>query len=608
MESLFLNRELDERSQRRCANALDRWSAGIPFSPIKKLGSGTEFESGVELAAYHTTVTTQIEERRFANHEVPYRGQPLPSQARSTSDYDLWKLDFRRYADMAPHNESMDLPETRIKLTCPQCNGFGKVDCPTCQANGWLTCTQCSDSGRRGWLRHSRCGGKGQVERTKKVARTVKCGCRNRANCGRCKGKGTVVVEEKETFFEACKDCRGTGYLRCGGCPDREGEVLCHTCHGARQVTCPRCDGAKQVMKYATAEKSEGPKQSSNQYVPPGLPRFTKKAGPLSSLHGPVVFTQDEHRRIASFAFSEEPAAAVLSAEVERCRIGHDGHVLRQQIEITRCSLVEYRYRHAGALRSIHLNPAHDLVEDIAGPIQAATGDFERLAAEARGARRYEDAYRLVVRALCMDEARPSEQSLRNAVLSRLSMAYKLWALAAWLPAAAGWCAFAAVQWGTEVWPGALASLLPMMLGLHLLARDVGLRFGGRRARVTAAALTGLGALLSAASIHRASLRWPARWTDYLAFGVVTLALTAAAIWRSEERARRVRIEDHVREFPVAAALEFYVVGLDPETRWERRAVGSLAGATLMLLVAAGIAIYLGRSPSETVAIGPVVP
>jgi hypothetical protein len=382
MESLFLTRDVNEGLKRQCIATLDRWSASIPFAPIKKLGSKTEFVSGIELAAYHTTVTTQIEKRWFLDHEVPYRGQPLPSKLRSKIDYDVWKLDFRRYADFASHTESIDLQDTRHKFECPRCKGLGRVDCEACYARGWLTCHKCKNDGQLGWLKHSACGGQGQIRKTRKIAHTKRCGCWDRKKCTRCGGKGTVVVEEKQTYYDPCTSCRN-GYVRCDGCPEREGEVRCTTCGGARQVTCPRCQGQKQVMAYVTAEKSEEPTKNTSQQIPKGLPRFTKRKSPVSNLQGSLVFAQDEREQIATLGFREEPAAAVLVAEVERCRSGHTGHILRQRIEVSRCSLIEYQYRHSGALYPIYVNPAHNLVEDIAGPIQALISNTDGIAAKA---------------------------------------------------------------------------------------------------------------------------------------------------------------------------------------------------------------------------------
>ena len=95
-------------------------------------------------------------------------------------------------------------------------------------------------------------------------------------------------------------------------------------------------------MQYVTAEQTEEPVKSDHQYAPTSLPQFKKQKNPLTQLDGDVVFTQDEPARVKAFAFGSQEAASLLTAEAEACRSGHEGHLLRQQITVERCSIVEY--------------------------------------------------------------------------------------------------------------------------------------------------------------------------------------------------------------------------------------------------------------------------
>lgn len=589
METLFLKRDATEETRERCRAIIDEWSVGIPFSPIKRLGTDSDFVAATELAAYHTTIQTQVEERQFSDHEVPYRGQELPAQARTKTDYDLWKIDFRPFADFQSHDTSLELKDTRRKFECPRCHGVGDIDCDGCAAHGWLACRPCSATG---WVAHSPCGGQGQIKRTRKVAHKEKCGCRGAANCPRCRGSQIVVVETKETYYEPCPlPCR-RGQVRCTACPEREGEVRCPKCGGRRIVECPRCRRCKQVMTSSTAERRERPKVNSKQYCADGLPGFTKTDNPTSKLGGPVVFTQDEPGRIAAFNLAGHPAAEVLTAHAESCRAGHSGHILRQRLEVQRCSLVHYRYRYAGSEYSIYLNPAHKLIEDSDGPIQAAISNTDTLAAAAYRERRYEDAYRLVTRALCMDEATPSERDLRDRILRGLMGSYAGWSLLSWGVTGGVWMMISAAILRASVLTGVLASILPLALGVHLFGRDLGVRVANKRVRIAVALQIGLIAALSAAAMHEPLPHWPSHWSQNLSLAIVTLGLVFVLLDRSKERARRCTIEDHIPHFRSTEKLEAYVASLDADRSWQRRTQRWLVGIVGALFVTAFASIY----------------
>src|SRR5664280_2043415 len=99
---LFLTRGVkDPLIIERCKAILDEWSGRIPFSPIKKLGSETEFVSALEYATYKTKVTTQIEQRSLEDHEVPYHEQALPTSPSPKSGIDPWKINLPPFADFS---------------------------------------------------------------------------------------------------------------------------------------------------------------------------------------------------------------------------------------------------------------------------------------------------------------------------------------------------------------------------------------------------------------------------------------------------------------------------------------------------------------------------
>jgi len=301
---LFLKRGIEDKTLLdQCQTLLDHWSNSIPFSPVKQLGTKTDFVSATEFAAYRTTVTTQIEKRWLEDHEVPFRGQLLPALFLPKSQIDPWKMNFPRFADFASHHRSIDLPDTRKACDCSTCRASGKVTCSSCSGSGEVTCYKCR--------------GSGQNQRTREIPYIAVCTrCDGTFTCHSCHGSRRVNKTRTEEYYVPCGTCAASG------------EVTCSTCGGSGEVMCPRCEGQGRLMAYVTAEQTEEPTKGEHQFVPTELPQFKKNDHPSSKLEGELVFSQDEHSRIAPLGFSDQQAATVLSAEVETCRNEHKGHVL----------------------------------------------------------------------------------------------------------------------------------------------------------------------------------------------------------------------------------------------------------------------------------------
>ena len=575
---LFLKREVqDETLVAQCQTLLDHWSNSIPFSPVKQLGTKSDFVSATEFAAYRTTVTTQIEKRWLEDHEVPFRGQLLPAQFRPKSQVDPWKINFPRFADFASHRHSIDLPDTRKACDCSTCRASGKVTCSSCSGSGKVTCYKCR--------------GRGQNQKTREIPYIAVCTTcsgtgksdsgRGSGTCYSCGGGRQVNKTRTEEYYVPCGTCAASG------------KVTCSTCRGSGEVRCPRCEGQGRLLAYATAEQTEEPAKGEHQFVPTELPQFKKNDHPISKLEGELVFAQDEQSRIAPLGFSDQQAATVLSAEVETCRNEHKGHVLRQQINVERCSIVEYSYRHSGMTHTIFINPKHSLVEDIAGPIQTAIEHMDALAKKAFDEKRYEEAYRLNLRSLCMDEATNEEKQLRDQILKRLTSSYRNTALITWLLASLSWMFLCSPAPGQDVSNiGGFLGLLPLLGAVFLFARDPALRFRQRGSRLVCAVLLGFSAFLSGATISLNSLCGlnDRPWDDWLPFGGVILLLVVIALARAKERSRRLKIETHLKEFSTPQALEAYVCGLDPKDRTEFRAILGMSVVLLCLLATVVVA------------------
>jgi DnaJ-class molecular chaperone len=254
---LFLKRDVqDEALIAQCKTVLDNWSNKIPFCPIKKLGSKTDFISATEFATYKTTVTTQIEKRWLKDNEVPYQGQPLPSKFRPGSEFDPWKMSFPRLADFASHHNSRDLAETCQLHDCSHCHARGQVDCPDCKGEGQFQCKAC---GGDGYNKCWKCNGSKQIRKTKIIARHTQCRiCSGRGltlnnnHCNRCNGRGTEIKNVEEEDYVTCDRCDIQGNIPCRKC-DASGKVPCKNCGCTGKITCSKCKGAKRFMTYVSA-------------------------------------------------------------------------------------------------------------------------------------------------------------------------------------------------------------------------------------------------------------------------------------------------------------------------------------------------------------------
>lgn len=587
---LFLTRDVkDPLLIERCKAILDDWSDRIPFSPIKKLGSKTEFVSAVEHATYKTKVTTQIEKRWLEEHEVPYNEERLPASPLPKSSIDPWKISFSPIADFSKHHRTQDVVETRRVYDCSTCRATGEVTCSECEGLREVRCSDCNGYGHN---ECSGCKGSGHIRETRTIPRQTKCGfCDGKGykapwvaggkeeTCFHCSGRGSVIEDFEEEYYVPCTDCASSGKITCSTCRGH-GKVTCGECGGSGKVECKRCDGQRRLLSYVTVEVEEDSSSKDNQYISPTLPKFKKKDHPLSNLKGEVVFTQDESRKIDQLKFCNQPAAAVLSREVELCRATHDGHVLRQRIEIEACVLVEYRYRHGTKDYSIYINPEHKLVEDLEGPVQAFIENADALAETALKDKRYEDAYRLITRGLCMDEASEAEKKLRDEILEALVVSYRKIALVSWFGAAIVWSLVNGLPSNFQISWWFLLSLTPLLLATQVFSENLGVQLSGPKDRVVPAVLISIAAFLSGVVIGSGT-----SWTNWISFVSLIIVAGAFGLIRSKARAKLQKLEAHFTTFPNPQALEAYVLKFDPKPAFSSRIKFALVFLVVLLAI-----------------------
>ena len=609
----------------KCKQVLDQWSNTLPFCPIKNLGSVTELTSATEYATYKTVVTTQIEKRWIQDHETPFRDQGLPSIHVDTKHIDPWKENLPIFADFSPHTHSLDLPQTRKVHECEDCRATGIVRCPVCAGKREIMCSKCDGYGQ---VRCGGCSGKGQIQNYRKVPQTQKCRhcsgagydrSSQRRECSGCYGRGTEIVERVEEYYIPCGECAASGKLPCSRCRS-SGKVTCPLCEGSGEITCPRCKGERKLLRYATVEKSEECLTSSTSYLQPDLPTFAKSTSPVSNLEGPVIFEQDEGSKIVEMEFEGCEASVVLLKTVEAARVAHAGHVVRQKVEISRCSIVQWSYKWGGQSHTIYINPLHELVEDISGPIHQAISRLDSEAEEAYKAHHYEHAFRTNLKSLCMDEATEPEISLRAKILESIrTRNYVLTVvgfiaailLKAWFLRLGGpipeLSATAGNQIDDHIANVALGAfifaLIPIIMWSKIYSRISCLTLTGRTAKL-AALLGGFTFCLAATNLISMILlnqrlsNWRAEVpTFYVQVGVFLLQclawVFASDLGIGSEKARLItNIESRTTEFATPGELEKFVQSAQPCSRKTLKVILPLTLLCLVSLVQSAILCY----------------
>jgi len=355
---------------------VEDWVAAIPFSPFTQFTRQTDFLACVEHASYGVAVSSQLESRKFIDAKQPHNGESVPSKPKRTDQIDIWSMSFPRYADFQEHQSATDLPDTRRLERCSSCNATGQVRCQC--GNGKQSCSDCR--------------GGGYITKTRQII--VLCDlCRGsghflmpdgrRETCPRCNGSGKMMRDE--SYSDPCRSCAASG------------KVTCSKCRGSLQVTCSSCNGKRNFLLWNVAQSFEDPLHNSQLLPAASLPTFPAGPSPVANLVGEALWQVDEANSIARLPFAREPAGARLVEAINDCRQKHTPHknILRQRIEIKRCILREYRYRHAGDTHSIFVNSTNGSVGEADGPISRSMADLKNRAAEARANGAFGRAFRL---------------------------------------------------------------------------------------------------------------------------------------------------------------------------------------------------------------------
>jgi hypothetical protein len=355
-EQLYLKKEVfDPDIIKTTSSLIDEWEARLPYSPIGTFSQDTTFVKLIDHACFRIEIESQVVYRSLKENHIPDDGEKCPNDVDDLKDFDVWKQDYPLDLDFQEHERSIQIAETRERITCNKCDGNGKITCSECDGNALVKCG-------KGFF-SSGCGGSGQVDITRDVREW-----RTHTSFG------VPIVGEKGGEWRTRKEVIGT--KNCSECHG-SGQVKCQKCnHGL--IQCDRCEGKRLLVKYTSLEQKESPIKGKTTYISPNLPSFrSSKKNPTSNLSGDLCFSQDQGEPVISFNLPQAEENEVLAnamkgyyeTDQKLQEALASGKVFRQVVKIYNCPVSEYFYSFNGTEYSIFVNRETKIVEDLTGPI-----------------------------------------------------------------------------------------------------------------------------------------------------------------------------------------------------------------------------------------------
>jgi hypothetical protein len=388
---------------------LDQWCEKIPFSPIRKFSSETQFVGATKHACFSASVCSHLVQRKAKTIEIPDDEGDCPASVTiDESKVDLWKLDIPVKPDFAESNKSVVLSETRSRVKCSNCKGSGATRCQGCKGSGSITCA----SG----LFKGGCGGSGQVEitRERKVLRDLDSQGRPMVGMD-----GSQYRTVREVIgMKNCSVCHGRGIVSCPDCDDG-------------LVQCVKCSGKCNIVKYVAIDQKEFPVNTFSKYFSEYLPEFQTANNPSSNIDGEVIYSEeiDGVINVLEIKCKNSQLKKIWQELVARCIYSEgesirdeisSGKIFRQYLSIKVCYILEYKYKYQDKEYLIYLNPSHKLTEDIDGPISAARKDLLSESENAFESKQDRQAFYLIQKCISMKTEDAGVAILRNKILSKV--------------------------------------------------------------------------------------------------------------------------------------------------------------------------------------------
>jgi len=346
---IYLKKEIADPDIIKITSSLiDEWEARLPYSPIGTFSQDTTFVKLIDHSCFRIEIESQLVYRTLQENHIPDDGGKCPDEPSDLREFDVWKQDYPMELDFQEHERSIQIAETRERITCDTCEGSGKTTCSECGGSALVTCG-------KGFFT-SGCGGSGQVDITRQEAYYGG----NTQLGGPTRKYRKVVIGTKN-----CEECHGSGQVQCKKCNN-----------GLLQ--CERCEGKRNLIKYTSVEQKESPTKGETSILSSSLPCFrSEKNNPASKFKGDLCFTQDQREPILSFNIDQADLNEVLikalngyfESDQKLQEALSAGKVFRQLVKIYNCPVSEYFYTFNGTEYSIFANRETKIVEDLIGPI-----------------------------------------------------------------------------------------------------------------------------------------------------------------------------------------------------------------------------------------------
>ena len=353
---IYLKKEISDPAIIQATSLIiDEWEARLPYSPIGTFSQDTTFVKLIDHACFRVDIESQIVYRTLRENHTPDDGDNCPDEPDDLKDFDIWKQDYPLGLDFQEHERSIQIAETRERITCDKCDGSGKNTCAECDGSALVRCG-------KGFF-SSGCGGSGQVDITRDVRewRTHDAFGIPVQN-----GKGGEWRTRKEVIgTKNCSECHGSGQVKCQKCNNG-------------LVQCDRCEGKRTLIKYTSVEQKESPVKGETTFLSNNLPSFrSSKNNPASKLKGDLCLTLDQGEPVVSFNIPQPEENEVLAnamkgyyeTDQKLQEALASGKVFRQAVKIYNCPVSEYFYSFNGTEYSIFVNRETKIVEDLTGPI-----------------------------------------------------------------------------------------------------------------------------------------------------------------------------------------------------------------------------------------------
>jgi tetratricopeptide (TPR) repeat protein len=311
---------VDEGGLGEIRGQLNRWASSIPHHEYLTFGNEIEIISACRHPIYFIRYTVLTESRSLGEKDTPYQGEPLPAGTPINADaVSVWSVSLPERRGYEAGSFEQQIPASRRRVDCPQCQKQGQMWCKTCQSTGMILCSYC----------------KGRYQ----------------FSCSMCRGSGKVAERAPANRSIDCPQCRGAGVTLCGSC--RDGWSQCGACRGYRRLSCTECAGRGELLRSLYIEVDYRQEKAAATLLPAGFPDYAQKrfSGANYETASAQVLRLEYGPQLENNSIEEIENEALrtkiesITAETAgRLNGGKERRICRQTIEVRFCPAVEVKY------------------------------------------------------------------------------------------------------------------------------------------------------------------------------------------------------------------------------------------------------------------------